>query len=308
MREDELAMSLASVMIDYLHAGADRAAARPVIDALRASGRRVEARLLSAHVDEGRDHALVEDPHTSLLGRRAWIGPRPPANAAAGDVWLDTCDLSLMVLVAREPLPAWDQPGPPPAHVYPPLLGWLAWRATARWQLRAFMELAELSPREATAAPLAAFDRARWDGDDETAPVAGVTRAEAMAYARFFGKTLADLGDWQAARVMVSSTAMDELWSAGPGREWVAFSLTSEPDRPVAVGPEMLDLDPDAALEAEDDGHAIEPRIIFGPWEHFDDVGFRTAVPAAGGLLLPGRFERVFVGDRRLVAPLVRPA
>jgi hypothetical protein len=275
-----------------------------MVAALAEAGWHLEASLLGEHATTGRDELLVRYPSTPLLGRRAWISSQLPSRAAAGDVWLDTCELSVMLLVPREPLP--DPEGPPPAHNYPPLLSWLATRAVARWQYRGFLNHASIEPRDAPAPPLTPFDRGRIAGEPDTAPATGITRSEAMAYARFFGKSLADLGDWQAARAHLAEPVLHALWASGTMREWVAYSCTSDADRAVLATPRTLDLDPDEALEAEDEGHRSDVPILFGPWDHLDDVGFRSAVRVQSGLLLPERFERVFVGNRRLAAPLRR--
>lgn len=297
-------MSLTEAYIYYLADRGGRARIDAMIAALAQAGRHLEARLLGEHAGTGRDELLVQYPSTPLLGRRAWISSQFPARAAAGDVWLDTCELSLMLLVPREPLP--EPEGPPLPHNYPPLLSWLATRAVARWQYRGFLEHASIAPRDAPVPPLTPFDRERTAGEPDTAPATGITRSEAMAYARFFGKTLADLGDWQAARAQLAEPVLHALWATGPMREWVAYACTSDADRAVLATPATLDMDPDEALEAEDEGRPSDVPVLFGPWDHFDDVGFRSAVRVQSGLLLPERFERVFVGNRRLVAPLRR--
>jgi hypothetical protein len=74
----------------------------------------------------------------------------------------------------------------------------------------------------------------------------------------------------------------------------------------VIATPATLDLDPDEALEAEDDGRPFPAAILAGAWDHFGDVGVRTAVPSQTGLWLPERFDRIVVGDRTLVAPMRR--
>src|SRR5689334_11730639 len=122
-------MTLTDAFSRYLRAPNDTAA---MIRALDAAELGLESKLLARHAALPAGSVLLPRSDSPFIGRRVWFGWQLPAEAAAGDLWFDPLELSLMVLVAREPHVKDDPP-----DRYPPLLAWMSVRPVAEWQLGA---------------------------------------------------------------------------------------------------------------------------------------------------------------------------
>ena len=135
---------MSRLFADYLASGrAPRQAAR-LASALQGSGYWLEAAALA-----GTAGTTVDVPGSAWNGRRLWTGSQLPSAAQAGDVWLDTCQLTPMVLVPREQDECGDDETPSDVlGRVTAYIGWIDTRPVQRWQFAAFLTLARFSPRE----------------------------------------------------------------------------------------------------------------------------------------------------------------
>lgn len=229
----------------------------------------VEAEWLAAHAD-GRDPGLVTQPFSRHLGRRLWIAPDPPGDAAAGDVWFDVVEIMPMILLPSEPL-GWREEKP--LVTYPPLQGWLACRPVAPWQYDGYRILTDQAGRD----------------DPGAAWAAGVSQEEAVRYARHAGKTLATSFEWQAATEFVSAATLDDLWSEQFG-EWSGERSDYDEELAFVVRRDTFDLDLDDILDAHELEGGQDPRgwTVFSRNERQAGIGFRTTVNLQIGLMSRG--------------------
>jgi hypothetical protein len=253
----------------------DGTAPATLAGALRAHGYALEAALLDRWA-AGEPETVVDVDDLVWSGRRATIAPTLPEHASAGDLWLDLRELVPMLLLGR------DLPDDLPEHLkgqLPPFVGWIALRPVARWQFAGMLEVAPIAARVVQIEPpLATLDRARLLRGPEDQPVRGALADEALLYASWFGKSLADSELWQAANAQLTREELAALW--GPlGREW--GDSVDEGVRAV-ISRETADEEPSERYEEDpDDGS------FFGDWGVPEDAGFRTAVNAQLGLRPP---------------------
>jgi len=265
--------------------------------ALVAHGHATEATLLRHYAEHGpTSHRLTEG---RWAGHTAHVGPRVPT-ASGGDLWLDTCEVSLMVLVPRSPA---ELATLSPAHLarLTPFVSWLALRPVGRWQFGAFVDVAPREPVEQQyTPPFMPLDPARFTTSDrdENASITGVTCDEAGLYLHWFGKQMAAQDDWQAA----ARTLPKALWGEPP-REWVGQSYFDE-QLMVAVSPATVDRDPRDAIDDDDDA----TRMLYDEWDAPDDVTFRSVVSLQVGLRLEPSGTAPGLLPIRLRGRLARPA
>jgi hypothetical protein len=216
---------------------------------------------------EGKGRALVTQPFSRLLGRRLWIGPDLPIDAAAGDIWFDVVEVMPMILLPSEPL-GWREEAP--LITYRPLKSWLACRPVADWQYAGYKVLTGEPPEDPR----------------NDAWRAGVTRAEASRYARYVGKTLSSNSEWQAAAEFVSTATLDDLWADQSG-EWSDERSDYDDDLAFIVRRGTFYVDLDDALDAHDLENAPDPRgwTVFPRDERLPGIGFRTSVNMQFGLM-----------------------
>jgi hypothetical protein len=263
--------------------------------ALDAHDLATEAMLLRHHVERGPDRLRIEQGRWA--GRFAHVGPRVPAGEAF-DLWLDTCELSLMILLPRRPE---EIARLSPAHLatLTPFVSWLAVRPVACWQFAAFLDIA---PRETVVQPyqppFALLDPARLTAGDETASITRVTCSEAGLYLFWFGKQMPAQDDWQAATRALPGAPWGE-----PPREWIGESYFAE-ELMVAVSPTTVDVDPKDAVDTEE----TADRMIYSEWDAPDDVTFRSAVSTQLGLQLAPSGTSAGLTPVRLLGRLTRPA
>ncbi len=238
-------------------------------DALAALGQTTEATLLAA--GDGR-HLVQEGP---WAGRTAHVGSRLPAGQG-GDLWLDTCELSLMVLLPRDEAELSLLPPGPRARLTP-FVAWMSLQPVARWQFGAFLDLARWEPVwQPKPPPFPFLDPARILDGPESGAVTRITCHEAGLYAFWFGKGMTSQEEWEeAARYLPQS-----LWSE-PACEW-AGSSSFDDEVFVAVSPETVNVDP---RETDDEENA-HPRMLYGNYVAPDDITFRTSVSTQYGLSL----------------------
>lgn len=272
-------MPLTEAFRRFLSDRRDEAGRYALVDALEAGGHRLEARLLAGW-DGGLMATEIDLDDFVWSGRRAWVGPVLPDAPEAGDVWLDVCELTPMLLLPREPPADPSEYAPGVLERLTPFVAWLSLRPVARWQLGAFLADARLAPRRVQVAPaVRVLDPRRLLAGDEAVPVTRILPGEAGLYATWFWKGLGGPEDWQAARAALTSEELAALW--GPlRREWngsVTEGIYS------VVTPETADVDPHDAYD--DDPELSDPdRILYGELEAPDDVGLRTHVNTQVGL------------------------
>ncbi len=270
---------LAELYTDYL---ARERAAQPAAElavALASAGYRLEAAVVSG-VAGGR----VDLPGCVWHGRRLWTGSHLPDAARAGDVWLDTCQLSPMVLVPRQDEPSDD------------VFAWIDTRPLHRWQFAAFLALAQLAERPVQLdPPLLVLDRARLLHGGPTDAATDLLPDEARLCANWLAKALCGLFAWQSARAFLPAPTMATLWGT-PAREWTG---AYDEGVQLAVSPETLDHDPEAELDGDIPSSATD-RIVFGEWAHSRAITFRTCVYLQLGLLPAPGEDGAWYFPRRL--------
>jgi hypothetical protein len=156
-----------------------------------------------------------------------------------------------------------------------PFVGWLSLRPVAGWQFAGLLDVAPLAARVVQLEPpVPTLDRARLVPAAEDQPVRGALADEAMLYATWFGKGLANYETWQAATATLTPEELAALW--GPlAREWA--DSVGEGVRSV-ISRETAD-DPRDRYEDDPDEDSF-----YGDFAAPEDVGFRTAVSSQLGL------------------------
>jgi formylglycine-generating enzyme required for sulfatase activity len=260
-------MSLTGAYASFLRTGADP---ELLAGELQAHGYALEGHLLERWA-AGQAQTTVDVDGLVWSGRRAFTGDTLPAGAAAGDLWLDTRELSAMLLVGRENV---AELSPRRLARLTPFAGWLSLRPVAAWQFAGMLEVAPIAERAVhVEPPLRTLDPARWRGDAEDTPVRALLGDEAVFYATWFGKGLATYALWRAATRASTPEERAALW--GPlEREWA--DGVAEGVRTV-ISRDTVDADPQQAYEEDPGGDAF-----FGDFAAPEGVGFRTAVSARG--------------------------
>jgi hypothetical protein len=269
-------MTLSDSYVSYLCAP-DGAHASLISDALRASFP-FEARLLDRFAEGGEATLMVEDG--PWRGRPIWLGPKVPPVQESGQLWFDTIELTVMVLLTRAP-PAADW-HPEAVARWTPFVGWLATRPVAVWQYRAFLALVQFVSDATAEASFRVHDPVRiLAAGTDTAPVTCLTAAEAKDFAMWMGKQLPSQDMWQAARRLMPN-AIDTLWGQ-PRKEWIGYP-EPEDDEATAMSPNTIESD---AWEERDldDIPPPERRMLYRYNDWSKNFGFRTAVFSEVGLL-----------------------
>jgi hypothetical protein len=310
---------LAGCFTDYLASGCAPRQAVRLASALRADGYRLEAAVLS-----GNAGATVDVPGSPWNGRRLWTGTQLPSTAQAGDVWLDTCLLTPMLLVPYEDLESDEDSPSDLLERITPCIGWIDLRPVQRWQFAAFLRLARLTPREVQLdPPLQLLDPRRLlqgaeaeveveveleteataevevevEVEMEKASVTNLTLDEARLCANWFGKAVCHLTAWQAARAFLPAAGMHALWGE-PSREWAGVL---DEGVHMVVSPKTIDADPYAEADAVTPP-PLENRMLFGDWAHPPGVTFRTYVPTQLGLLTEVGYDGAWYLPLRLAS------
>jgi hypothetical protein len=296
-------MSLFHAHMAFLEAP-DPGRGAALCEALVANDLVVEAQLLRQYIKGGPAVTRIDVPDSPWSGLRAHLAPRLPQEAEAGDVWFDPYDLAPMILVPRPPLDDDEDMAPEVAARVTPWVSWMALRPVAVWQYRMFLHMAPFAKRETQIEPPFAFlDPERILHGAETDPVTRLTCGEAALYAAWFGKSVADLEDWQAAARFLPGNAMHTLW--GPlRREWAGFCNFDESLR-IVVTRENYGLDP----RDEADSDAVPPRelrMLYDEWARPDGVGFRPHVSTQIGLLTSAGANPFTLDPAYVRAPLLR--
>ncbi len=234
----------------YLRAGATEP--QDLAAALRRAGHPLEGDLLGC-------------PGWQVHGAwpRVFVGRRPPRDAAPGEVWLDSVEVTAMVLV-EEPTYRADAPTRPV---------WLALRPVRRWQFLAFARAAPFVSRKVQIElQVKLLDPTRLAGD-ELAPMTSILCAEAELYAVWFGKVTGTRDAWHGAAHTLGARAAN-LWTPGL-REWIGELCSFDESRRARIGPGDVDVSPDDDYIAACENDA-EPRLLVDEAAHEPDTGMRT--------------------------------
>lgn len=282
--------------LEDLGSAARRAA---MIDALTAAGLATEAGLLAHYAFHGPGQGVIADG--PFAGRDAHVGAHLP-RAGAGALWFDIAELTLMLLLGRDPRELADL-SPEVRSRLGPTVSWMSLRPTARWQIGAFLDVAPREPiPQPYDLPFPFFDPSRLLAGNELGAVTRSTCDEAGLYANWFGKGLCTEEDWRAATRVFTEVSVEPPWG-DPPREWAGEAYFDETLR-VAVSPDTVDLDPHDLVDEADP----RLRMVYGEWAAPDDVTFRTAVSAQLGLALANvPSESGGLVPVRVLGRLVRP-
>jgi hypothetical protein len=272
-----VASDLADLFSTYLTSGHASRPSAELASALEHAGYPLEAAGVSATAGQ-----TVDLPDSAWHGRRLWTGTTVPVAALPGDLWLDTCQLSPMVLVPRE-----DTRDAPYA--------WIDTRPVHRWQYATFLALAKFAPRPVQLdPPLSLLDPTRIMWGSATDAVVDLTPDEARLCANWFGKAVCGRFAWQMASAFLSETVMSALWST-PAREWAGSVGEGEY---VTASSTTIDLDPEAESESESESDCA----VFGEWAHSRGITFRTCVYSQLGLHGEPGDDGAWYLPRRLVS------
>jgi hypothetical protein len=244
-------VDLSALFTAYLASGRQVPEAAALAQALEAAGYALEATAL-----RGAAGTTADLPGTIWHGRPLWTGAALPESARPRDLWLDTCQLTPMLLVPR------DEDN----------YAWIDLRPMHRWQYAAFLSLAQFTPREVQLdPPLSLLDPHRILDGSFTDPVADLTPDEARLAANWFGKAQCGQIAWQLARESLSDGELSALWQT-PLREWTGSYAEGEH---IALSRTTIDEDP-----ADE-----PPGMVYGEWAHRATITFRACVYLQLGLL-----------------------
>lgn len=178
--------------------------------------------------------------------RGCWVGPTPPLDSRAGDLWFDPGEVIGAVLAPR---PEFEELDPYWQGRLTPFTAWMSVRPVADWQLEGSLRLATT-----------AGARPRRNG------------ALAAAYAAFFGKSLATAEDWSAIMTAFGAEPVLQLWGGDHAAELGGYLQEG------LMAGIALDRILDRTVDGADDDDAVdEGEPLTSP--------FRTHVPTQLGLL-----------------------
>ncbi len=264
-------MTLAEIFGRYLHDPTVDSARADLVGALAdAGGENTEAAALLGAFDRLGPHWTQLSAHTlapemsPLLGRRCWVNSMPPAEAFGGELWFDTVEVAMAILVPR-PAREVEAFSADEALYMTPNVSWLSVRPARVWQLLGFYAAVGYELHR----PLG----------PESHHAMGPSGYEADRYATFFGKSLATWESWWAAAAAFDQPALDALWPlctpelGGYAQEDRLVAM----NRCRALSP---DPDPTAAFPTEE-RHLVEEA------QWLPGVRLRTEVSCQLGLFPP---------------------
>lgn len=295
-------MGLVKTFVDYTRNAGEPGAAAALARALGERGYDVERSLLESVVARG-SSGFWRDVHDGPWdGRRVWSGPDLPADGRAGDLWLDTVEVTPMLLLPWEMAPG-ETMSPATAARLPAYYAWLALRPVAQWQFRAFLGLAQTGPRDVEIEPpFRLLDPDRILSGPDGAPVTRLTQGEARLYAAWFAKTLPHQVTWQAAAALLPPPLVETLWGWDE-REWVAGRPSGDDEGRIAISPSTVHIDPDG--DEDDTGGEPRVRMIYEEWATRKTIGFRTCVLLQSGFPPSGEIP-ASTGNVRLLGRVDR--
>ncbi len=264
---------------------------------------------LEAAGPDGQWRAELLDKHLSgtkaqrMTGAGPWagalvhLGAQPPTDAQQGTLWFDPRELSLHLLVARDPSEV--PKGTDPA------LSWLATEPVRFFQWRTFLESAFMERVGQPSDDFIPFLPRDYRGLD-LAAATGMSAPEARLYAVWFGKALPTLYDWECAAFLGEHRVAD-MWDGAAPREWTGDSPGDDGYR-VAGHPFHREINPldqmediEIGNEPRDDDRILYPRSTRSP-----EIGLRTRVIVQFGLMTELSPEGATEHGHQLVAPARR--
>jgi hypothetical protein len=253
----------------YLENGANPRDAAPLAAALASRGFPQEGELLHAFSQHG--PGTYPFRSSTFPGNEAFVGARPPI-AGPGAWWLDSCELSLNILLAQHIAPEdWETSTEEARQRAKGNLTWFAVRPVAVYQYAAFLDVA---PLDRIPAKKSSLDAPNLTSADETAPITSLTVSAASLYLYWHGKTFASDNDWVSAEEQFGISP----WSTAR-LEWSGESAFNS-SYAVAISRATFRVDP-ADTEDERDP---EKRMLFGQSEARSDTTFRSVLRLAYGL------------------------
>ncbi len=246
-------------------------------NALSSAGLRAEAAALLSFIEQG-GQTVVTIHDGAWCGRRCFVAPRLPLHAQPGDLWLDTREVTLMLLVADSD------------DLAPKWRSWISTHPVYMWQFRVFLRLVNwrLTQRYFMDAP-DLLQLQRFDNADSMAFATDVYHEEAVAYAHWFGKFVCGQLQFQAASASLDRYLLSQLVPSGM-RLWQEAEFSSSEFVRVAVDQDTLFDDPDEEFESSisaQDALTVAParNLLFKEWERSPSIGFSTAVSMQIGLI-----------------------
>jgi hypothetical protein len=252
----------------YLENGANARHAAPLAAALASRGFPEEGELLQAFSQHGPGSYRFRS--STFPGQRAYVGPRPPV-AFPGDWWMDSCDLSLNILLPQLVDPEdWEAMTEEAKQRTKANLSWFAARPVMTYQFAAFLDVA---PIERASSGRVSLDSAMRDAD-ERHPVTNLTTNAAGCFLYWFGKSFANDMQWMSVRDNFGLSPWSEIRA-----EWIGESAFNS-SYCVAISADTLGTDPQNT-EGEANPKA---RMLFDPSEAHADITFRSSLRLAYGL------------------------
>ncbi len=272
-------MTLAEIFSRWLRSEYRPSEATSLVETLQAHGYAPESRLLAAYVSAGPQVVELPSGPPPWGRRRVHVGPRLP-QAVPGELWLDTVELSAMVLLPGDPI---EEYAADARHRWSPHRHWFALRSVSVWQYAGFLANAVPDGKGArTSQGELMFNASRLLSAGESCAVLTATPAEFSAYWAWFGKRMVDRYDWLDAINLFGPQDALACWTAGV-REWAG----GVPDFDVfaAIEPDQLEEDDRDAFDAEEAGDYRGPRSFFSMVESAaQGAAFRSTVDPTFGL------------------------
>lgn len=256
---------LEGLFTHYLQSNLDPYVGREFGQALQKAGLSDEGLALLSYSHNRQESMCVfqRQPWTNC---QCIVSPTPPANARFGDLWLDTVEMNVAVLV----------PNTPGTSLHG--IGWISTHPVWVWQFRTFLKLVRRG-RVRTEFPFPAdyLSPERFQVLGSTTYVTNVYHDEASAYSRWFGKSLTDQLDLANARSHLQPQEFEallpvnlRLWDRSEDVEELRLAITHDSLEKLP-GEEV-----EMWMRGEKPLHST--RMVYGEWERSPTIGFSTVV------------------------------
>jgi hypothetical protein len=276
---------LAKIYKSYLFEKMSCKIQEDMIRLLAQSGYDLESWLISLYFN-GVNEINISLDNCVWSNRKAWIGSHLPTNANPGDIWMDTVEMTPMILIPTPPeeVAEWSEELLNRLHNNTNL-GWVSLRPVAGWQFSAFLELVTIESYDSQLLPpFPVMDTTRIIGDREICSnVVNITKREASIYALWFNKYTASPASWEYAYYFLGQDEFHSLWGS-TRREWINDFIDETTS--VICTPETVLFNVSDGLESEDTSLInLAKTLICDEWKFFDNVTFRTSVSSQIGLV-----------------------
>jgi hypothetical protein len=251
-----------------------------------------EGTLLTQYSEAGPGHYAFEAQGGVLRG--AFVGPRPPPSDP-GDWWMDSCDLSLNILLPQHVDPEDEDSLSPEARKrIEDNKTWFPMRPVLRYQIGTFLDVAQIDRLEFATTML---DASRLLRGNELLPITDISTAEASLYLTWANKYFATDAEWLSINTYFKMSP----WSLIP-REWAGGSQVNDAYC-VAISEATLMIDP---MDTESDPD-LSKQMLFNLHDKRPDITFRATLPLAYGFQDEPRPYRHSKTGVRLGQRLPRP-